>query len=343
MKITNSYKNNMTSINSSLRFINMNGVTDYNANEFPKHLLKAAKKELHEDQWTREQSLQQLRNWLSKNMDILNMRCDDGFLLRFLRAKKFNVPLAQQSILKYLNIKRTFPHLSTQLDLLDAKLNDIISSGYIFATPKRDKNGRRVVIVNAKGFNAKLYGSSEQAKVHFLTYEFLMEDPLTQMVGVTHIGNFSGVTTHHITNWKPGEFARVFKWGEQSLPMRHKEIHLINLPSGLKWLVEFAKTRVSLKIRKRLTVHSNAEELCKAIDPECLPQELGGRMSTEEMLKLWKCELLEKRETILKLDEITLLTDCGIQCKKSGKLKNVAHFLKHYECLEGSFRKLEID
>ncbi|KAI9588572.1 hypothetical protein GQX74_004417 [Glossina fuscipes] len=68
---------------------------------------------------------------------------------------------------------------------------------------------------------------------------------------------------------------------------------------------------------------SNAEELCKAIDPECLPQELGGRMSTEEMLKLWKCELLEKRETILKLDEITLLTDCGIQyyptkCKRSG-------------------------
>uniref|UniRef100_A0A1A9W4K8 CRAL-TRIO domain-containing protein n=1 Tax=Glossina brevipalpis TaxID=37001 RepID=A0A1A9W4K8_9MUSC len=322
----------------------MNEVNDHhNTNEFSKQIQKVAKNELCESQCIREQSLEQLRNWLSKNMDILNMRCDDGFLLRFLRAKKFSVTLAQQTILKYLNIKRTFPHLSTELDILDAKLNDIISSGYIFATPKRDKNNRRVIIVNAKGFNAKLYGSSEQAKVHFLTYECLMEDPITQVVGVTHIGNFSGVTTQHVTNWKPSEFARFFKWGEQSLPMRHKEIHLINLPSGLKWLIEFAKGRVSLKIRNRLTVHSNAEELCKSIDPECLPRELGGRMSTKEMLDLWKRELLKKRDIILKLDEITLLTDCGIQCKRSGKLKNSTDFLKHYENLQGSFRKLEID
>jgi len=125
----------------------------------PEALLKIAKRELREDRCTREQSLEQLRNWVAKNEDLQNVRSDDTFLLRFLRAKKFSVPMAEQTLLKYLNIRRTFPHMSTQLDYLEPRLGDLIDQGYIFAVPQRDKHGRRVVVINAKCLNPKIHTS----------------------------------------------------------------------------------------------------------------------------------------------------------------------------------------
>lgn len=314
--------------------------------ELTETMLKIAKRELREDKCLREQSLEQMRNWILKHEDLQNVRLDDQFLLRFLRCKKFSVPMAQQILLKYLNVRRTFPHMTTQLDFLDQKLNDIISSGYIFASPNRDKHGRRVVIIYAKGLNPKIYSSSDQARAHFLTYECLMEDQATQICGLVHIGDFSGVVTAHVTNWNPTEFARFFKWSEQSLPLRHKEIHLVNVPPTLKWLIDFVKGRVSSKIRNRLSVYTHDKDLGKHVDSACLPKELGGRMPLKAMVELWKEELLAKRETILNLDKIALLSDRGILRKSNynnDKNSNAMNFVSQIESIEGSFRKLEFD
>lgn len=108
--------------------------------------LKVAKKELREDEATREQSLEQMRDWLKKNVDVENVRTDDSFLLRFLRNKKFSVPMAQQQMLKYLNMRRVLPHLTYNLDFLSPGVRDLINNGYIMLSPIRDKNGRRTVL-----------------------------------------------------------------------------------------------------------------------------------------------------------------------------------------------------
>ncbi|XP_058974922.1 clavesin-2-like [Musca domestica] len=319
---------------------------DQNEAMLTESVLKVAKRELREDKCTRDQCLEQFRNWLAKNEDVQNVRTDDHFLLRFLRAKKFSVPMAEQTLLKYLNVRRTFPHMTTTLDFFDERLNDIITNGYIYATPNRDKNGRRVIINNAQYFNAKKYTAMDQAKVHFLTYECLMEDAQTQVMGLTHIGDFGGITTAHVTNWNPTEFGRLFKWGEQSLPLRHKEIHLINVPTTLKWVVDFVKNRVSSKMRNRLNVYTSDKDLHKAVDPECLPLELGGKIPQKEMVELWKRELAEKRDIILQLDEMKLLTDRGILRKSSHnseKSSNQPTFVSQIESIQGSFRKLEFD
>lgn len=60
--------------------------------------------------------------------------------------KKFDVVLAEQMILKYLNLKRTLPHLTANLDFLSPTLNSLITDGYLFPSPNRDKHGRRVII-----------------------------------------------------------------------------------------------------------------------------------------------------------------------------------------------------
>lgn len=109
-------------------------------------ILKVAKKELREDKTTREQALEQMRGWLKKNYDVENIRMDGSFLLRFLRNKKFSVPMAQQQLLKYLNMRKVMGHLSFNLDFLSPGVRDLINNGYIMVSPIRDKLGRRTVL-----------------------------------------------------------------------------------------------------------------------------------------------------------------------------------------------------
>lgn len=41
---------------------------------------------------------------------------------------------------------------------------------------------------------------------------------------------------------------------QQSVPMRHKEFHIINVPSALKYIVDFAVSKVTPKMAERLNV-----------------------------------------------------------------------------------------
>lgn len=109
-------------------------------------VLKVAKKELREDKTTREQALEQMKDWLKKNFDVENVRSDDAFLLRFLRNKKFSVPMAQQQLLKYLNMRKVMGHLIFNLDFLSPGVRDLFNHGYIMLSPIRDKYGRRTVL-----------------------------------------------------------------------------------------------------------------------------------------------------------------------------------------------------
>lgn len=92
-------------------------------------LKKIAKSELREQDGTREQALEQLRNWIMKTDYIKDCRLDSNFLLRFLRQQKFSVPLAQETILKYIVMRQQNPHWFHGTSMLDPMVLDLINRG----------------------------------------------------------------------------------------------------------------------------------------------------------------------------------------------------------------------
>lgn len=188
-------------------------------------------------------------------------------------------------------------------------------------------------------FNPHYHCSADMTRAHFITYETLMEDPENQIVGFMHIGDMAGLTSAHITCWNVTDFARILKWGEQSIPMRHKEIHMVNVPTPVKYVLDFAKTRVSKKINDRFNVHVTIDDMLKKVDKNCLPLELGGTMPMAEMIELWKVELNAKRDLLLRLDDMEMLSDRGIITNRD---KNNNH-QSEINSIAGSFRKLEVD
>lgn len=67
------------------------------------------------------------------------------------------------------------------------------------------------------------------AKAHFLMYETILCDPVNQVLGLTHIANLNGASMQQIKIWNVTEFVKLFKWAEQSLPLRHKAAHVGSL------------------------------------------------------------------------------------------------------------------
>lgn len=58
--------------------------------------------------------------------------------------------------------------------------------------------------------------------------------------------------------------------------MRHKEIHIYNVFSAVKYIIDHAKNLVSEKIKKRLNIYVNAQDFQKKFNVKTLPLEMGG-------------------------------------------------------------------
>jgi hypothetical protein len=116
-------------------------------------------------------------------------------------------------------------------------------------------------------------------KAHWLVYETLMESQEEQIMGVVHVGDFAGASTSHVALWKnPVEFLKLLKWGEQSVPLRHKEIHIYHVQTLLKYVIDAAKSIISNKMKERIHV-SWVEVEFFAILTVCSLDPLGARDS----------------------------------------------------------------
>ncbi|KAJ8976905.1 hypothetical protein NQ317_014076 [Molorchus minor] len=286
--------------------------TEEQKSRIVQELYNIARTELRENDNNRKQCLEQFRQWISQNCDIENCLTDDNFLLRFLRVKKFSIPMAEQALLKYLNFRKKFRHFMYDMDYLDPKVIELINIGYIFASPFRDSKGRRVILYDLGKFDLQKYNGADMGKAHAITYETLLDDEENQILGVNHVADMGAVSTAYLTLFTITEFAYLVRWGEQSFPMRHKEMNIINLPSPVKYVYDFAKSNLSQKLKDRFTIFTSKEELVEKVDPHCLPLEFGGKMPAEEMVALWKEELAAKRKRLLCFDAMELLSDKGI-------------------------------
>lgn len=67
-----------------------------------------AKDELRETDEIRENAIKAIRDWAMQNQRLVSLRLDSKFLLRFLRFKKFSIPMAQECLERYLVLRKYF-------------------------------------------------------------------------------------------------------------------------------------------------------------------------------------------------------------------------------------------
>ena len=182
-----------------------------------KELQEMAEVELRETEEIRSNAITALREWAVSNPRINKLRLDSTFLLRFLRHKKFSIPMAQDSIEKYLLLRRLcqediYPF--QRMDIKDPSLEKLLDEGYIFALPMRDSLGRRLVFYRAGVFKPSHFMGYELLKLHGIVYETLLEDEENQIRGCVHIGDSTGFGFNYLTLFTPKEAVRICKNAE---------------------------------------------------------------------------------------------------------------------------------
>lgn len=299
-------------------------------------LQMTARVELREDPDTRTHALNQMRDWVSKHPDIICCRTDANFLLRFLRTKKFHLPLAQELLERYITIRNLYPKWFQNLDVRDATIQSIIDSGYIVPLPGRDEQGRKLILTCASNFDPYKYSSVDMVRVHSIVVESLMDDEENQINGYVHVNDESGLSMGHISLWSLSDIRKMLRCIQNSTPMRHKSTHFLNVPTYANKVFDFFTSLLNEKLKNRIMLHSNIKELQKVIDPKILPKEYGGTIPLADMISDFKKFLETKRDTLLSLD------DLKIELNK--KMKFVTEMEdQQITGIAGSFRKLQVD
>jgi hypothetical protein len=64
-----------------------------------------AEDELRETEEIRQHSIKTIREWTLKHPKIIKSRLDSNFILRYLRFRKFSIPMATEAIERFLVLK----------------------------------------------------------------------------------------------------------------------------------------------------------------------------------------------------------------------------------------------
>lgn len=135
--------------------------------------------------------------------------------------------------------------------------------------------------------------------------------------------------------------------------MRHKEIHGLKVHASIKFAVDFALSKMSEKMRKRVFLHRKVEDVKNVIETNLLPAEYGGKIPMQEMIESFKKELKDKREILMSHDEMSVKLELYPRAVRDGSVRSLKSTIENWnECLDvkkeiygvpGSFRNLEID
>lgn len=241
----------------------------------PAHLAEKAERELGETLERRTAALKELRALVDGEADTLRSRTEPLFLLRFLRARKFDVPAAFRLLRNYYRIRYENPELYG--DLYPSSVKDVLDLQCLGFLPDADAQGRRVFVLRMGNWNPDVCSLEAMYKPSTLFWEHALEDPATQVNGITAVLDLRGGSLKHVRCMSPAHAFKIIYCMQECFPMRLKAVHVVNQPLFFTLFVGFLKPFLKNKFLKRIHLHGrNYASLHAHVPQDILPCELGG-------------------------------------------------------------------
>ena len=261
--------------------------------------LEKARRELGENPETRAEACLELRMRIDEHQcvgeGVTFERKDSPFLLRFLRARKFNVERALQLYINYYKYRHKHRHLLT--DFHPRSVENVIRAGIFGVLDTRLKDGSKAFCLVPKRWDYTTIPPNDAFKTFMLVLDKLVEDEENQVHGLSVFDNLAGLSlqicyafirTDCITTGAMVEL-------QDSFPIRFKGFHIINQPWYLSMVMKIVKPFLRQKHRDRIHGYGNDfTKLYKFLDPQDLPANFGGELAPlgpENLSKFFEDEL----------------------------------------------------
>jgi len=267
-----------------------------------KYIIKA-ENELHETVNVRDQSLREFRQWIAQHVYFADCRQDDKFLLQFLRTKKFRVDKATELFENYILLKHSNPRWYDFDDSAISRLWTLFETGVAYPLMERDQEGRRIIFVQARKMDPKLFSASDAIQLLTWIAKVILEEEETQISGIVTIIDQSEITFGHLRLLSVSDaidFVSVIKAGSVG---RQKGMYLVSLPSFASFMLEIAKKATNEKLKIRIHVVEDMAAMKSMIDPSLFPLELGGTVPEAEMMTTFRKIANEREDAIKSIQE----------------------------------------
>lgn len=292
---------------------------------------KIAKDELREDDTRRVQALAQFREWIAKHPAFKNYRTDDSFFLQFLRLRKFNNSQAYELFENYFIHIQKYPKWHGFDKMSSERKMSTIERGIVYPLSKRDAEGRKIVYYQMGKLDPSIDDSDSLISANYDVFFNLLEDENNQISGFVLVVDYAGFTFKHMSCLSLPDIGILAGCISNSVTARFKCIYILNLPSFARVIVDVFKMAISDKLKKRVIIIKDADELkSKYIHEKLLPKELGGVTTEAEMIQEFKETM---KQNHMKCQQIM---DTKVDL-------NMFSRTKKEESGTGSFRKLDID
>ncbi|XP_076840323.1 alpha-tocopherol transfer protein-like [Brachyhypopomus gauderio] len=257
-------------------------------------LVAKAREELQEKPEWRLRDVQALRDMIMKEQPNLRTRLDDAFLLRFLRARKFDYDRALQLLLNYHGSRRAWPEVFQ--DLKPSTVKHVLDLGFLTVLPRPDPQGRYILCLRPGKWKPNDYPFVDNIRAIYLTLEKLIQPEETQVNGIVILVDYNGVGLSQASNPGPLLSKKVVGILQDGFPIRIKAVNIINEPRIFKGIFAIIKPFLKEKMAERFVLHgSDLSSLHRVIPRSVLPEEYGGVAGHLDM-SAWAHALLKAEE-----------------------------------------------
>lgn len=169
----------------------------------PEDLREVAQQELGETAAVKEQALIQLRE-LILGEPLLDCPTDEDFLLKFLRARKYDVQNAFKNVKKYFKVRNDYPEMFEELKPTNVPFNDACRKHRLVTlSRKTDPKGRAVVKFRTGAWNTDICSLNDFFRITLIHAEHALLREEIQIRGIVAILDIRGLSVFHIAHYTP--------------------------------------------------------------------------------------------------------------------------------------------
>ncbi|XP_072934443.1 alpha-tocopherol transfer protein-like [Epargyreus clarus] len=297
-------------------------------------LAEMIKQELGEGPGDLERGVRDLRSMCAANPYLPQPEAIDTKLLeQFVRGCRMNFERARNKLETFCYAHSRYKDLYSHRSLSEPPLNDVCKFMDIVTLPKLTDEGLRVTIFRVRaGYPESAADVTAAVRAILLVSDVRMHDE-TLIAGDVFIWEASQVRASLAARVAAGANAvrRSIHLAQTAYPQRMRRIHVVGAPALVASSINFMRSCVNEKIRKRYYLHPKVEDLLDHFPARILPAEWGGDEDSFDVLAMkWRRRVDEVRDYLRELSEL-----CNVPPEL--KLDNDI-----YGTI-GSFRKLDID
>ena len=301
---------------------------------------KARSELLEKDEW-RQRDIDALRMRVLNNK-ALTSRQDAEFLIRFLRARKFDYERSYALLESYYRMRAQHPHIYRALK--PSAVEQLWADGVTQVLPHPDKFGRRIIYYRPGKLQYDKYSVDDFLKAANMNLEHIIRDEVTQVNGVVVISNGDGVTWDLFKHAGIERLRLMPKLVQEAFPIRMKVLHMVNQPEIFGYVFNLVKPFLKEKLRSRMNFHgAQLDNLVNnpafGLDTDMLPSELGGSLpSGDELAHAWKKTIMAEEAYFEQQLQYKMTLERGIsdQTAADGSLEGTTG-------VAGTFKRLNVD